>query len=334
MTPLSQAEFGALSAIAQARQQNLVSLFGGARVRFGQHAKTDAASKALKAGRKIKKLTEKLLSEGNPLPEIATPAEISETGEAFFRSASGVAKSEISEALGASATAGLVQELTPFLGVLYSVYKMGKGWKAVIRDAADLNRLPDYKTGVLPGDPLLAADAVSVLLQRKIAYDTAQATRHSATASAKIAGLFADLGATTTTALGLANVAAGLVLELAAIGVELKDMSDGNRRLAEASTLDATVFKDCPVLGAHLLVCSDTSAVCNIFVADIGLPGWMDKVEAIKKNKLDPLIKLSNKCIQSSRLTVEGVPTSKGMSAKRLSRWGQFKKLVKDNVFA
>jgi hypothetical protein len=54
-----------------------------------------------------------------------------------------------------------------------------------------------------------------------------------------------------------------------------------------------------------------------MFVADIGLPGWMDKVELMKKKQMDPLLKIANKNIMSSRLQLEGLSSNKGTHAKK-----------------
>jgi hypothetical protein len=94
-------------------------------------------------------------------------------------------------------------------------------------------------------------------------------------------------------------------------------MRAGNKRLATPDTLDLTVFNDCPILGCYLLTCADTSAVANMFVADIGLPGWMKRVEDMKKKQMDPLLKIATKNITSSRLQLEGLSSDKGTHTKK-----------------
>ena len=89
------------------------------------------------------------------------------------------------------------------------------------------------------------------------------------------------------------------------------------RDLAQPNALDLTVFNDCPVLGCYLLTCADTSAVANMFIADIGLPGWMDRMEAMKKKQMDPLLKIASKNINSSRLQLEGLASDKGTHIKK-----------------
>jgi hypothetical protein len=99
--------------------------------------------------------------------------------------------------------------------------------------------------------------------------------------------------------------------------MNIKDMRAGNARLAKPATLDLTVFGECPILGCYLLTCADTSTVANFFVADIGLPGWMDRVEALKRKQMDPLLKIASKAIDASPLQLEGLGSNKGTHVKK-----------------
>jgi len=50
--------------------------------------------------------------------------------------------------------------------------------------------------------------------------------------------------------------------------------------------LDKTVFHECPLIGSYVIEYSPPSMVLGFFVADIGLPGWMDRIELFKKQRL------------------------------------------------
>jgi len=156
-----------------------------------------------------------------------------------------------------------------------------------------------------------------MIIKRDLAKHSVKLAQHAGATGAKLAGLFADYGAAATAAIGLANTLASNGLELASLGVDIKDLRAGNKRLAKPDSLDMTVFEDCPILGCYLLTCADTSSVANFFVADIGLPGWMDKVEQMKKNQMDPMLKIATKDIESSRLQLEGLSTNKGTHSKK-----------------
>jgi len=75
--------------------------------------------------------------------------------------------------------------------------------------------------------------------------------------------------------------------------------------------------------------------IANFFVADMGLPGWMDKVEKMKKTQLDPLIKNANKAIVSSHLTLDGLKSNKGTFKEKTmfaQMKEQFNRLIKSNA--
>ena len=44
----------------------------------------------------------------------------------------------------------------------------------------------------------------------------------------------------------------------------------------------------------------------------LGLPGWMDKVEKMKREQMDPLLKIATKDITTSSLVLEGLSSNKG----------------------
>ena len=57
--------------------------------------------------------------------------------------------------------------------------------------------------------------------------------------------------------------------------------------------------------------------MANLFIGDIGLPGWMDKVEQMKKEKMDPLLKVASKAIDASNLQLDGLQSNKGTFVKK-----------------
>jgi hypothetical protein len=245
----------------------------------------------------------------------ANPSDVANAGKELITICSGVHDySDMVSAVSSEALHTAVGEITPFLGILTSAYGSVKAWKAVFQGGYNLYKDNQAKIDVLPGDPRAAAEAIIALLERKLTNDSVSAARNTASLAGKVGGLFADFGTATTAAIGVANAAAALAQELAMLGLDYTDKQAGNRRLADPATIDLTIFKDCPILGCYIIVCSDTSNVLNFFVADIGLPNWMDRVEDMKKNSLDRLIKDANKFIVTSRLHLEGAPTDKGIA--------------------
>jgi hypothetical protein len=318
-TALSREEFIALAEIAKARRQVMVNMFSGTQLKFGTLASLEAGKSLLATGNKIysnsKKIAGGASSAAKAAPSI--PGMQDAFREFMVQCADVHGIDDIVAAIGGQAVSDLVGEVMPVLGVLVSGAKLAKAGKAVAEDAYHLYKSDDYRKGFLRGDPSAAAEAVQTIIKRDLAKHSVKLAQQTVATGAKIGGLFADFGTATTAAIGIANALASLGLQLAALGLDIKDLRAGNRHLAKPDALDLTVFEDCPILGCYLITCADTSSVANFFVADIGLPGWMDKVEQMKKKQMDPMLKIATKAIESSRLQLEGLSSNKGTHSKK-----------------
>lgn len=317
--PLSRAEFVALGEIAKARRRTMVGMFSGTQLKFGRLATLEAGKSLVGSGKKLHGNISKL-AKGTRETAKAAPSipGLQAAFQDFMTQCADVdGIQDIVEVIGSEALKELLAEVTPVLGVLTSGAKLAKAGKQVAQDGYNLYKSSDYKQGFLRGDPYAAAEAVQIVIKRDLAKHSVKLAQQATATGMKIAGLFADLGAGTTAAVGIANTLASIGLELASLGVDIKDMRAGNKRLAKPDSLDLTVFEECPLLGCYLITCADTSSVANLFVADIGLPGWMDKVEQMKKKQMDPMLKIATKNIESSRLQLEGLAANKGTHSKK-----------------
>jgi hypothetical protein len=345
-TRLGPQDFKAMGVLANARKDNLKTMFTGTHLAFAKFSKEKLVKNALSDGASLGKSTSDLVSGiksgGKTASALSQVGDLHSNAIEFVKIATNLRDiSDVVNAVGSDVLHSLVSEVTPFIGVVTSSYKAAKAWRAVVANARDLYKADYYLEGVLPGDPSAAADAVIVCIKRFLAANTADAARNTASAATKVAGLFADLGTASTAAVGVASVLAKLIQELAILGRDYTEMKAGNAILddPDPSKLDMNVFQVCPLLGCYLIACSDTSNVANFFIADIGTPGWMDKVEQVKKNQLDPLIKNANKAIVSSHLTLEGLKANKGTFAEKgifdklkANVKYQFNKLIKSNA--
>jgi hypothetical protein len=313
--PLSMAEFKAMGELAKARQSLLVNMFAGTRLKFGMLSSAGAAKDILSSAKSVASNAKKAAGKGKELTSLPGMKDVVQNFIAECADVSGI--EDVIEAIGGEVVKELVAEVTPFLGVVYSAGKLAKAAKTVVEDGANLYRHKDYRKGFRPGDPLAAADAIKTIIERELTRHSVELGRQALATGAKIAGLFGDLGTGTTVAVGVANALAGLGLKLYALGLDIKDMRAGNKVLENPNTLSAAVFADCPILGCYLLTCADTSSVANLFVADIGLPGWMDKVEKLKKDKMEPLLKIASKAIDESHLVLDGLQANKGTYVKQ-----------------
>lgn len=314
---LTMADFAAMSELAKARRMAMQNMFGGTKLVFGNIEKAKTAKTLLQSGKKIKKSAEKVKNVSNASGGFAAQ-QMQTVAKEFIKTCADVDNIEdIISALTSEILSELISEIIPFISVAASALKTAKAAKAVATDAKALYQSQSQKNGFRAGDPLAAAEAIITLIKRNLAKDSINLARHSAATGGKIAGLVLDGGTATTAAIGMCNAVAALGMALFALGLEIKEMQAGNKRLSSPSTLDLTVFNECPILGCYLLTCADTSTVANFFIADIGLPGWMDKVEEIKKKKMDPMLKLASKDIENSRLQLSGLQSDKGTHTKK-----------------
>jgi hypothetical protein len=330
-TPLSGGELSAMGTIARARKDNLRTMFEGTRFTFSKYAREKTTKDVLHDAKKLKKAGKKIkegIETGSQVPSgVSQAGEIQANCREMIGIAADINYTDVMHAVGSEVMTSLVAEMMPIVGVIISSAKAVQSWRSVVEEVRDLNRSATYLEGVLPGDPSAAAQAVIEVIQRFLAAHSADAARNTAAAGIKIAGLFADMGTATTAAAGAASTLAKLIQELAIVGRDYKEMQAANALLEDPSKLDFNVFKVSPTLGCYLISCSDTSMVVNFCVADMGLPGWMDKVEAMKKNQLDPLIKYAKRGIVSSHLTLDGLKANKGTMEEKSTL-----DKVKDNV--
>jgi hypothetical protein len=339
-TRLTRDEFRAMRTISQARDNNLRNMFAGTQLTFAKYAREKSIKGAISDAKDVQSNVSTMIKgiqtgskAAANMPSLGSMK--SHAVELIQISMNLHDISDVVAALTGEVLQSLISEMTPLIAVFTSSYKSVQSWRAVVTNARDLYKSDYYLEGVLPGDPQAAADAVIVIIKRFLAANTADATRNTAAAATKIAGLFADLGTATTAGIGAASALSKLIQELYVLGRDYTEMKAGNVQLADPDTLDLNVFKVCPILGCYLISCSDTSMVANFFVADMGLPGWMDKVEAMKKNQLDPLIKNANKAIVSSHLTLQGLKANKGTFQEKTmfaNLKEQFNRLIKSNA--
>jgi hypothetical protein len=316
---LRREDFTGLAEIAKARRGAMVNMFAGTKLKFGASSAATAGKDILSSGHKIYSNSQKLAG-GAAKAAKAAPS-VPGMQEAFqdfmVKCADVPGIGDIIDAIGSHAVSELLAEVTPVLGIFVSGAKLVKAGKAVAEDSYNLYKSAEYRKGFLRGDPSAAAEAVQTIIKRDLAKHSVKLAQQTVATGAKVAGTLADLGTASTAIIGAANALASLGLTLASLGVDIKDMRAGNKRLAVPASLDLTVFEECPVLGCYLITCADTSSVANLFVADIGLPGWMDKVEMMKKKQMDPLLKIATKEIESSRLQLEGLSSNKGTHSKK-----------------
>jgi hypothetical protein len=320
LKPLGSADFKAMAAIAKARKDSLRTMFDGATISYGKMSAAGTAKSVLTAGHKIASSVKTLASAGGTTAATAASSGgLRARAEQLIVEAVGVDQlGDLVEVITDHAVQELVQEMMPYVGIITSSVAAAKAWKSVVSQARKELGWDAYTGAILPGDPLAACEAVRTILRRNIARDTVQATIKTTAAATKIAGLAGDMGSGASSAIiGLATGLAALAVELTQLGIDIREMRAGQKRLAKVEQLDKTVFPECPLIGSYLIAYSPASMVLNFFVADIGLPGWMDRIEEFKKQGLDPIVETAEDQITRSRIAITGVKTGKGVVASK-----------------
>ena len=315
---LTQGDLAAFAELSRARRQLVVQMFTGTRLRFGKAATAKNAATLLQHGRSLGKTVQNVANGGSMASKAIATGPIRQACETFIAQCADIDDiGDVVGAIGSEAFRDLMGEVTPVLGLIYSAGKLTLAAKKVVEDGYNLYKVSDWRDGFRPGDPGMACDAVKRIIERDLGKHSVALARQATATGAKIAGACVDLGTGTNAAAGIANSLAGLGLRLYALGIDIKDMRAGNRRLERPDTIDHTIFSECPILGCYLITCADTSSVANLFIGDIGLPGWMDRVEKMKKQKMDPLLKVASKAIDKSPLQLDGLQSNKGTFVKK-----------------
>jgi hypothetical protein len=308
----------AREALAMARLQALNAMFTGTKLKFGAKGAVSAVSGIANSGRTIASDAKKLAKGATTAAGSATNSSstIAMVNDFITGCADVPGLHAVVDAIGTEAMENLVAEVVPFVSIVNSARKLATATARVVDDAHSLYKSAEWTGGALPGDPVAACEAVKSLIKRDLGKHSIQMAQQAAATGGKLAGILGDGGTGTTVAIGLANAAATLGLQLFYLGLDIKDLRAGNARLAKPNGLDSTVFNECPILGCYLLTCTDTSNIVNLLVEDIGSPGWMSRVEVMKRTQLDPLLKIATKNITSSRLQLEGLASNKGTFAQ------------------
>jgi hypothetical protein len=153
------------------------------------------------------------------------------------------------------------------------------------------------------GAPDAALNAVLQMIDdelKRIAYDAAKQT-------ASIVGGAFGAGPIVSMAASLVD----LMVNLTLYNAMLDEMKAANQMLTQ-KTLGLELFNASPVLGCYFLLMADTSVWINFSAYDIGAPGWMDTVEAMRK-RAEPVRDKARELIRGSKIALSGTEFFKGL---------------------
>ncbi|MEC9046744.1 MAG: hypothetical protein VYA51_01930 [Planctomycetota bacterium] len=321
---VAKAEYQALALLHEVRRNVITSLFKGTKLRFNHEnrfkTQRDAAQDGLDVFLEASKVHAATRGVSQGTTKFSGNA-LQAAGRDFVKQCSDLEDiQDVVNAITSQALNDLLNEITPFLGIALGAAKIKALAAEVHRSARLLFRQHQHVSGFRPGDPQTAAESVIRLIRGELTRNSIDLTKETASTGAKIAGLFADAGTASTLTIGMANAVAGLGLSLYKLGIDIKYQKAGNARL-DKGDLQADVFNECPVLGCYMLTCVDTSTAANFFISDVGLPGWMDRLEQMKRKQMDPLLDMATRLIDNSTLQLDGLRSNKGVFLHKKKTW-------------
>jgi hypothetical protein len=294
-------------AIVEARKQFMRQLFGGTQLVSDTWAKAQAVGNILSATKNVAKKVNSLVKQKpvskNILNDIARNSVLKLLQDLFDTDEI----SEIIEELSEGVVGEIAEAITPFLGAIKNGGKGLVHLGLAAKEAWRAHKTTQRKEAVLPGDARAAAQALREVIVRDATQKAISGGRSLATAGLQVGGVFIDGGVASGPAFGLANSLAGLAQTIFVLARDYKEKKRVNKILEVPENITAKTFMVCPILGAYYLACADTSMIINLLVEDIGNSGWMDNVEKLVKESIDPLVETAVAKLTSYRFKLKRI---------------------------
>ena len=125
--------------------------------------------------------------------------------------------------------------------------------------------------------------------------------------TAKALLTLADGGVASGPIVGAATALANLTHKIYLFGREYQESKSANKILADPSKLDCKLFEAKPLLGCYMICCSTLSDIINMGVYEFGRPGWMEEVEALKRDHFDPVRQTADAFMRNSPYVINGM---------------------------
>jgi hypothetical protein len=230
----------------------------------------------------------------------------------------------------------LAADVTPIVSNVISGVKVLIAWGKVGMAAYRRYKVNCQTGFIMPaGDIMEGFKALQVVLDRVVTSETTQAGLQTADLATRTVLSFADLGAASSTAVGVAFTLAKLLHKLYLLGREFAETRDARKLLANPDNLDSRLFAVYPLLGCYMLLCSDTDAIINMVRAGkmrkgairFGDLAWKEQVVWVKKYSLDPVLERAAAMVYSSPFFLRDAVTKRGMPVHALYGVGGFDRL-------
>lgn len=227
----------------------------------------------------------------------------------------------------------LAADVTPIVSNVLSGVKVLIAWGKVGMAAYRRYKVNCQTGFIMPGGDIMEGfKALQVVLDRVVTSETTQAGLQTADLATRTVLSFADLGAASSTAVGVAFTLAKLLHKLNLLGREFAETRDARKLLANPDNLDSRLFAAYPLLGCYMLLSCDTSDLINMVTAEtmrkgairFGNLAWKEQVVWVKNNSIDVVLERAAAMVYSSPFLLRDAGSKRGMPVHALYRVGGF----------
>jgi len=198
----------------------------------------------------------------------------------------------------------LATSLTPWVGVISSGATSVVAGAKVLKAQWNIHETNVHlQRSLAVDDPEKAMQAMIRLLERERNTQAAGLAIGVAEFGGKLAGVLADGGTATNTAVGLAGAVAKMVVLIHAIIIDVKEKNAANILMAQ-KIVDARVFQASPVMGAYMVCCAPTSVLCNSIFDNFYQQTMQDVVERAVERHIVPLRETARKLVNDHRMYI------------------------------
>jgi len=301
MRTMTKADADALAFQEQQRKQAIVRLFRNKKVTLKGIGQTIASSQLLTQAHAMYHELKIVYDPAAAVASAASPSVLKVAMEAMIAKMFDVQTfSVISGHLMNTFGGDIIAACVPILG-------HGRSGTLMLKAMTDLalatnRRFSNLDHGYVfhAGDPAEAFKALDRLLLVDIGQKGGTAALTSADFATRSILACLDGGVVTGALTGAATAVAKITKRVYELSLEYKETKAVNLLLDDPAKLGFGLFKAKPLLGAYMLCCSSDWDLIAMAGEDFGQDGWMDDVEAIKKDHITPVRTTAHRFIVSS----------------------------------
>jgi hypothetical protein len=221
---------------------------------------------------------------------------------------------------GAMAAVQHIADMLPILSLISGGAKALAAAGAAVYAAYKQYKFSTHGFAIEGGAPSAAFQAVQTLLARNTANATAKAAIEGAGFAANTALHAAKgVGAVFAPAVKAATATANAIRMITMFAVQVRETLIIRRLLKDPKNMDLGIFAKAPLLGAYMLVGSDTSDLVAMLYESFGADGWKAEIESLIKKHIHPVLDQCASLIQSSPFIITNIPLHRAANRSTLS---------------